>query len=43
VASDLTLPGEFILTQRIADWRRHAASADFLERRPAVFLLLSAD
>jgi 16S rRNA (cytidine1402-2'-O)-methyltransferase len=43
VASDLTLPGEFILTQRIADWRRHVASADFLERRPAVFLLLSAD
>lgn len=41
LATDLTLPSETILTRRIAGWRR-APSADF-DRRPTVFLLLSAD
>ena len=41
VASDLTLPDEFIATRRIADWRRWNPGGSFLERRPTVFLLLS--
>lgn len=40
VATDLTLPGESVLTRSIAAWRR-TANADF-SRRPTVFLLLSA-
>jgi 16S rRNA (cytidine1402-2'-O)-methyltransferase len=40
IASDLTLPSESIATRRIADWRRGAKPQ--LERRPTVFLLLSA-
>lgn len=41
VASDLTLASECITTRRIADWRCRVTSADFLARRPTVFLLLS--
>lgn len=40
LASDLTGSGESIVTRRIADWRRSPKPA--LERRPTVFLLLSA-
>ena len=36
VAADLTLPGESIKTQAIAQWRRNAPA---LGKRPAVFLL----
>ena len=38
VAADLTLPGESIKTQSIAEWRRAKAA---IGRRPAVFLLLA--
>lgn len=37
IAADLTLPGEYIATRKIADWRR--LGAPDIERRPAVFLL----
>lgn len=37
IAADLTLPGEYIVTRRLADWRR--VGAPDIERRPAVFLL----
>lgn len=40
LASELTTTGESIITHRIADWRRVPKPA--LERRPTVFLLLSA-
>ncbi|HEY6898323.1 MAG TPA: SAM-dependent methyltransferase [Rhodocyclaceae bacterium] len=40
VASNLTLPDESIRSQRIADWKRQPPPD--LERRPTVFLLLSA-
>lgn len=40
VASDLSLPTETVTTRTIAGWRKAAAPA--LERRPTVFLLLSA-
>jgi 16S rRNA (cytidine1402-2'-O)-methyltransferase len=40
VASDLTLPTETVTTRRVADWRK--ASRPDLDRRPTVFLLLSA-
>lgn len=39
VATDLTLPGETVITRKIADWRRQPTPA--LDRRPTVFLLLS--
>ena len=39
IASDLTLPGEQITTQHIADWRRQPPPG--IDRRPTVFLLLS--
>jgi 16S rRNA (cytidine1402-2'-O)-methyltransferase len=38
VAADLTLPGEKVTTQPIAQWRRARAAVG---RRPAVFLLLA--
>ena len=38
VAADLTLPGETIRTQTIAQWRRAGGA---IGRRPAVFLLLA--
>ncbi len=38
IASELTLPGESVLTRRVRDWRR---SPPQLARRPSVFLLLS--
>lgn len=38
VAADLTLPGESIATQAVAQWRRARPQ---LGRRPAVFLLLA--
>lgn len=41
LATDLTLPTESIQTRRIADWRR--LPAPLLDRRPTVFLILSAD
>lgn len=41
VASHLTLPDEAIATRRITAWRRLPPPA--LEKRPTVFLLLSAD
>jgi len=42
VATDLTLPQERIVTKSVGEWRR-LAGADFsLDRRPTVFLLLSA-
>jgi len=40
VATDLTLPTETIATRKVADWRSQAAPE--LDRRPTVFLLLSA-
>ncbi|HEX8962168.1 MAG TPA: SAM-dependent methyltransferase [Rhodocyclaceae bacterium] len=40
VAADLTLATESVQTRKIADWRRLPAPA--LEKRPTVFLLLSA-
>lgn len=40
-ATDLTLPTENVITRRIADWRDTAPPS--LDRRPTVFLLLSAD
>lgn len=40
LATELTLPGESIVTRSVAEWRR-VAPADF-SRRPTVFLLLSA-
>jgi len=43
VATDLTLPQERIVTQSIAQWRRPAGADFSLDRRPTVFLLLSAD
>lgn len=41
LATDLTLPGESVVTRTVAEWRR-AVSVDF-SKRPTVFLLLSAD
>lgn len=41
LASDLTQPGETVVTKTVADWRR--TPPPMLERRPTVFLLLSAD
>ncbi len=43
VATDLTLPNERIATRGIAEWRRPAGADFLLDRRPTVFLLLSAD
>jgi len=40
VATDLTLPSEEIRTRVVADWR--AITPPALERRPSVFLMLSA-
>jgi 16S rRNA (cytidine1402-2'-O)-methyltransferase len=40
LATDLTLPTEFIQTRRITDWRRQPPP--LLDRRPTVFLILSA-
>jgi len=40
VAADLTLPTESIKSLAVVDWRRANAT---IGRRPAVFLLLSAD
>ena len=42
VATDLTLPEEQIATRSIAAWRRPAGADFSLDRRPTVFLLLSA-
>ena len=39
VATDLTLPGETILTRTSAEWRKSSVDVD---RRPSVFLLLAA-
>ncbi len=39
VATDLTLPGESVLTRRIAQWKKETPPD--LERRPTVFLLLA--
>lgn len=39
VASDLTLPGERVVTRSVEDWRRLGAPP--LERKPSVFLLLA--
>lgn len=41
LASDLTQASETVVTKTVADWRR--APPPMLERRPTVFLLLSAD
>lgn len=41
LATDLTLSTESVVTRTIGDWRR--AAAPVLDRRPTVFLLLSAD
>ncbi|MBU1235171.1 MAG: SAM-dependent methyltransferase [Gammaproteobacteria bacterium] len=41
LATDLTLASETVLTRKIADWRRQTPPE--LDRRPTVFLLLSAD
>ncbi len=40
VAVDLTLPTQSVISRTIADWRRQQP---VLDRRPAVFLLLSGD
>lgn len=40
LAADLTLPSETVITRSIADWR--TAQAPVLDKRPTVFLLLSA-
>ena len=40
VASDLTLPGETIISRRIGEWRSMELPA--LQRRPSIFLLFSA-
>ena len=39
VATDLTLPGEFVLTRTIAAWKKQTPPE--IERRPTVFLLLA--
>lgn len=39
VATDLTLPGESVVTRTVADWRK--APPPDIERRPTVFLLLA--
>jgi 16S rRNA (cytidine1402-2'-O)-methyltransferase len=39
VATDISLPGESIVTRSIAEWKK--AAAPELERRPTVFLLLA--
>ena len=39
VATDLTLPGESILTRTIAQWKKQTPPD--IERRPTVFLLLA--
>jgi len=39
VATDLTLPGEFIRTQTVAHWKKQTPPE--IERRPTVFLLLA--
>jgi 16S rRNA (cytidine1402-2'-O)-methyltransferase len=36
VASELTLPGEFILTQNIAEWKKQLPN---LNKKPTVFLI----
>ncbi|MCK9284248.1 MAG: SAM-dependent methyltransferase [Rhodocyclaceae bacterium] len=41
VATDLTLPGQFIATHTVAIWKKKPPPV--LERRPTVFLLFSAD
>jgi 16S rRNA (cytidine1402-2'-O)-methyltransferase len=41
LASDLTQSSETIVTKTVADWRR--TPPPMLERRPTIFLLLSAD
>jgi 16S rRNA (cytidine1402-2'-O)-methyltransferase len=39
VATNLTLPGEFVLTRKISDWKKQTPPE--IERRPTVFLLLA--
>lgn len=39
LATDLTLPGEFILTRTVTQWTKQTAPE--IERRPTVFLLLA--
>jgi 16S rRNA (cytidine1402-2'-O)-methyltransferase len=39
IAADLTLPGEFIRTQTVAQWKKQTPPE--IERRPTVFLLLA--
>lgn len=39
VATDLTLPGESVVTRGVAEWKK--ASPPDIERRPTVFLLLA--
>ena len=41
VAADLTLATEMVATRRVADWRKSPPPS--LDKRPTVFLLLSAD
>lgn len=40
IAADLTLPGQYIRTQTVAQWRKETALPP-LAKRPAVFLLLA--
>jgi 16S rRNA (cytidine1402-2'-O)-methyltransferase len=39
LATDLTLPGEFVLTRTVGQWKKLAPP--LIERRPTVFLLLA--
>jgi 16S rRNA (cytidine1402-2'-O)-methyltransferase len=39
IAADLTLHGEFIRTQTVAQWKKQTPPE--IERRPTVFLLLA--
>jgi 16S rRNA (cytidine1402-2'-O)-methyltransferase len=39
IAADLTLPGGFVTTRSVAEWKK---KPPMLDRRPAVFLLSRA-
>lgn len=41
VASDITGPGESIVTRRVSAWRRIAASGEAIARIPSIFLVFS--
>jgi len=40
IASELTLPGELVLTQRVSSWKKRVPE---LRKKPVIFLMLADD